>query len=832
MRTAARCHVRRFLTLLLTLATLSFATAARASHETIVIDGDLTDLITAVNNNIGADKGGFAAPDALGDTYTMVCGYTNGFDIINAYVLLDFKDAMGNATPNDVTLYVGWDMDGIVGDVDGNGNPNTFDLGSPGGSTGCALADEPGIGPNESYNLLLDLDCAGAPDDIRIQVKDNTVTRVVNGMPSVIPGATFMASGDKLELKVPNYQNLLTGTMITADLCDARMRLTANAAFDGPGEDFSSPLTLLIPPSIDVTKNPPTRTVCAGSPVSWAITVTNNGLCRIHALNVEDVLGAGMTFDNSDPIATSVMGQTIRWEFANLELDPGESMQIDLTATTAAPCASGTLTNNVSVEAVHLTPCLPAGTPPPTANDSASATVTCRDVPPCDITGDPHTCFPSSETYTANVGAGYNFSWSFNSVPPGICSTSDPLDGSSVTVDFTGAGVCTVSLTVTDPENPEGCNTTCNYIVTSEAQPPCNIDGVDEICALNNSVFTTNVGGTYSKAWSVSSVPAGIASISGASDGDQVTVNFSGPGTATLQLRVGNPADPVDCVSMCEHPVTVNQCVEEPDLCWMTGGGCLDEPVKKSHKNHSFGGNIGPPPDGSWEHIVREKNKIQFNFHSWDAHVDSCWVDGLDGPCSPHGEINNIAWSGTGKFSVGNGVREEDATFKAHVADHGEPGSHDGHCGSEDFYEITVYHLDGSTAFHAEGYLSCGNLQLHPFHGNQGPGPVDWRALINEPADVIDLLVTRPFPNPVRSGAVSIEYRIPTGTQANVRVTLFDVSGRVVRTLEPGQQASGGHSVDWDLRDEDGSEVPNGIYFYRLTVGTESVTEKLMVVRQ
>ena len=131
---------------------------------------------------------------------------------------------------------------------------------------------------------------------------------------------------------------------------------------------------------------------------------------------------------------------------------------------------------------------------------------------------------------------------------------------------------------------------------------------------------------------------------------------------------------------------------------------------------------------------------------------------------------------------------------------------------------------------------SCGNLQIHPLNGNQGQAPnEDWRALIDWPQDggEASFLTTRPFPNPVSAGAASITWSIPTGTaSAPVGITIFDVAGRVVRTMDLGVQEPGEHAVDWDLRDEDGGAIPSGIYFYRLTVGHETITEKLMVVRK
>src|SRR6185503_9061931 len=133
--------------------TLALAVPARADHEAITVDGNLADLITAINNNLGSSQGGFATADAVNvDVCTAICCYVNGFDAQNYYLFLDFKQP-GGAVASNVHLYAGWDVVGLIGDTDGDGDPNTF---NPILHPGCAISDPsaPGkIGNGESYTI-------------------------------------------------------------------------------------------------------------------------------------------------------------------------------------------------------------------------------------------------------------------------------------------------------------------------------------------------------------------------------------------------------------------------------------------------------------------------------------------------------------------------------------------------------------------------------------------------------------------------------------------------------------------------------------------------------
>lgn len=62
------------------------------------------------------------------------------------------------------------------------------------------------------------------------------------------------------------------------------------------------------------------------------------------------------------------------------------------------------------------------------------------------------------------------------------------------------------------------------------------------------------------------------------------------------------------------------------------------------------------------------------------------------------------------------------------------------------------------------------------------------------------------------------------------RLTVFDVSGRAIRSLVDGVLAAGEHTVVWDGRDDAGHAVPSGIYLYKLQSAGEIATKKMMLL--
>jgi uncharacterized repeat protein (TIGR01451 family) len=83
-------------------------------------------------------------------------------------------------------------------------------------------------------------------------------------------------------------------------------------------------------------------------------------------------------------------------------------------------------------------------------------------------------------------------------------------------------------------------------------------------------------------------------------------------------------------------------------------------------------------------------------------------------------------------------------------------------------------------------------------------------------------------PNPFRQ-ATTIPFDLPVSGTA--RVSIWDVSGRLVRTVVEGEMAAGRYQPRWDGRDDAGRTVASGIYFVRFESGAFADTRKIIRVR-
>ncbi|MCK4680506.1 VCBS repeat-containing protein [bacterium] len=91
------------------------------------------------------------------------------------------------------------------------------------------------------------------------------------------------------------------------------------------------------------------------------------------------------------------------------------------------------------------------------------------------------------------------------------------------------------------------------------------------------------------------------------------------------------------------------------------------------------------------------------------------------------------------------------------------------------------------------------------------------------------LVLEYPRPNPLVHEA-TIRFTIP-GDGGRLSLAVFDVSGRLVKTLADHPRTRGRHEFTWDGRSDRGVPVSSGIYFVRLSAPGGTRTRKLLVLR-
>jgi len=132
--------------------------------------------------------------------------------------------------------------------------------------------------------------------------------------------------------------------------------------------------------------------------------------------------------------------------------------------------------------------------------------------------------------------------------------------------------------------------------------------------------------------------------------------------------------------------------------------------------------------------------------------------------------------------------------------------------------------------FRGIGWFSFGEYKLQPRDDTDvlpfNPGDA---VGVNPALAAVDFGLAQNSPNPFGGSATRITFAVPRAQSATLRV--FDVQGRLVRTLVNGPVAAGLHTVDWNGRNDDEREVAAGVYFYRLEAGEKNATRKMILLR-
>jgi hypothetical protein len=94
--------------------------------------------------------------------------------------------------------------------------------------------------------------------------------------------------------------------------------------------------------------------------------------------------------------------------------------------------------------------------------------------------------------------------------------------------------------------------------------------------------------------------------------------------------------------------------------------------------------------------------------------------------------------------------------------------------------------------------------------------------------DETSLWLGQNHPNPFNP-STTIRYHIAQA--CHIRVEVYDPNGKQVAVLVDAVQDEGPHSVVWDATNERGQPMASGVYFYRLMVGKQMISKKMVLLR-
>lgn len=84
------------------------------------------------------------------------------------------------------------------------------------------------------------------------------------------------------------------------------------------------------------------------------------------------------------------------------------------------------------------------------------------------------------------------------------------------------------------------------------------------------------------------------------------------------------------------------------------------------------------------------------------------------------------------------------------------------------------------------------------------------------------------FPNPFNP---STTITFDLSEEANVKILIYDMTGRLIRELVDQSMTIGSKTINWDGKDDAGNSVSGGVYLYNLQAGDYNQTKKMVLMK-
>ena len=97
-----------------------------------------------------------------------------------------------------------------------------------------------------------------------------------------------------------------------------------------------------------------------------------------------------------------------------------------------------------------------------------------------------------------------------------------------------------------------------------------------------------------------------------------------------------------------------------------------------------------------------------------------------------------------------------------------------------------------------------------------------------EPNIPMEYALFHNYPNPFNP-TTTLRYNLPENTFVNI--TIYDMMGRVVKTLINSNQKAGFKSVMWNATNNTGSALSAGLYIYTIQAGGFRQSKKMVLLK-
>ena len=97
-----------------------------------------------------------------------------------------------------------------------------------------------------------------------------------------------------------------------------------------------------------------------------------------------------------------------------------------------------------------------------------------------------------------------------------------------------------------------------------------------------------------------------------------------------------------------------------------------------------------------------------------------------------------------------------------------------------------------------------------------------------ERTQLVEFTLFQNYPNPFNP-TTTLQYELPTDAQVKIRI--FDILGKEVKTLVNNQQNAGFKSIQWNATNNAGQPVSAGLYLYTIEAGAFRQTKKMVLLK-